>query len=83
MRLVLFRDLHFIFIFIDAIKSVIDFDISMRHCEDLSSYQTIILLLQSERLNQLRLTPLAITVYHTYPTLPLATTYPLSACQNV
>ena len=33
------------------------------HCENLSSYQTITLLLQIERLNQLTLTPLVTTVY--------------------
>ena len=33
------------------------------HCEDLSSYQTTTFLLHSERLNQLRLIPLATTVY--------------------
>ena len=63
MRLVLLRDLHFICIFIDAIKLLTlafqsdNFDILKWHCEDLSSYQTITLLLQSERLNQPRLSP--------------------------
>ena len=33
------------------------------HCEDLNSYETNTLLLQRERLNQLRLTPLATTFY--------------------
>ena len=42
---------------------VIGFDILKWHCEDLSSYQTITLLLQSERLNKLRFTPLSTTVY--------------------
>ena len=42
---------------------VIGFDISKLHCGHLSSYQTIILLLQNELLNQLILTPLDITVY--------------------
>ena len=54
-RLVFLRDLHFIFIFIDAKKSElkkVDFDISKGHCEDLSSYQTITFLLQSEQLNR-------------------------------
>ena len=41
----------------------IDFDISKWHCEDSSSYQTITLLLQSERLNKLRFTRLPTTVY--------------------
>ena len=63
MRLVLLRDLHFICIFIDAIKLELLIDISKLHCEDLSSHQTITLLLQSERLNQLRLTLLANIVY--------------------
>ena len=40
---------------------VIDFDISELHCEDLSLYQTITLLLQSEPLNKLRFTPLSTT----------------------
>ena len=61
MRFVLLRDLHFICIFIDAIKSEL-LTLTI-HCEDLSSYQTIILLLQSKRLNKLRLTPLATTVF--------------------
>ena len=42
---------------------VIYFDISKWHCEHLSSYQTIILLLQSECLTQLRLKPLATIAY--------------------
>ena len=42
---------------------VIGFDISKWHCEDLSSYQTITLLLQRERLKKLRFTPLSTTVY--------------------
>ena len=64
MRLILLRDLHFICISIDAFNSrVIDFDISKWHCGDLSSYETITLLLQSQRLNQMRVTPLAVAVY--------------------
>ena len=46
---------------------VIDFDISKWHCEDLSSYQTITLPSQSERLNKLRFTPLATTVHLLHP----------------
>ena len=47
------------------------------HYEDLSSYQTTTFLLHTERLNQLRLIPLATTVYLSH--LPnLSTTYPLS-----
>ena len=42
---------------------VIDFQISKWYCEDLSSYQTITLLLQSEWLNQLTLALLVTTVY--------------------
>ena len=42
---------------------VIDFDISKWHCEDLSSHQTITLLLQGKRLNELRLTSLTTIVY--------------------
>ena len=57
MRLLLLRVLHFISIFTDAIKlEVIDFDISKWHCEALSSYQFITVLLQGERLNQPGLT---------------------------
>ena len=51
---------------------MIDFDLSIWPCEDLSSYQTITFLLQSECLNHLRLTALASTVYLSYlpnPTL--------------
>ena len=50
-------------IFMDAIKSESDFDISKWHYDDLSSYQTITLLLQSKRLNKLRFTPLPTTAY--------------------
>ena len=58
--------------------------VSKWHCEDLSSYQIINVLLQSERLNQLTLTLLVTTAYlYTYPTLPLATAYPLSFRQNI
>ena len=42
---------------------------------DLSSYETITILLQNERHNQLRLKLLSTTVYHTYTTLPLATIF--------
>ena len=44
-------------------SGVIDFDISKWHYKDLSSCQTITLLLQSERLNKLRFTPLPTTGY--------------------
>ena len=81
MRLVLLTDLHFMCIFIGAVKSELltsHFKVTL---EDLTSYQIITLLLQSE---QLTLTLLVTTVYlYTYPTLPLATAYPLSVCQNV
>ena len=56
-------------IFIDVIKS--EFHISKWQCENLSSYQTNTLLLQSERFNQLTLTPL-VTVYLSH--LPNPTT---------
>ena len=49
-----FRDLHFICIYIDAIKW---------HCQNLSSDQTIALLLQIEPCDLLILTPLTTTVY--------------------
>ena len=45
--------LHFIYIFVDAIKSELLPLTFQSDCEDLSSYQTITLLLQSERLNAL------------------------------
>ena len=62
MKLVLLRDLHFICIFIDAIKSEL---LTLTFQSDIvfTSYQIITLLLQSERLNQLRVTPLNTTVY--------------------
>ena len=63
MRLVLLRYLHFICIFMDAFKSELLTLTFQSDCEDLSSYQSITLLLQSERLNKLRFTPLATTVY--------------------
>ena len=44
-------------------SGVIDFDISKWYYEDLSSYQTITLLLQSERLGKLRSTSLPTTVH--------------------
>ena len=49
----------------------------------MSSYQTITLLLQSERLNQLTLTLLVTTIYHTYIIVPLVTDCPLSVCQKI
>ena len=60
MGLVILRDLHFIQIFIDVIKSE---TLTFQSDKDLSSYQTITLLLQSERLNQARVTPVTTTVY--------------------
>ena len=45
--------LHFIYIFVDAIKSELLPLTFQSDCEDLSSYQTITLILQSERLNAL------------------------------
>ena len=60
---------------------VIDFDISKWNCEDLSSYQTIILLLQGKRFNQLRLKPLPTIVY--LPYLPnLTRSHHLSCIRN-
>ena len=59
MTFVLLRDFHFICIFTDAIKKFQ----SDWLCGDLSTYQDIILLLQSEQLNPLRVTPLATTAY--------------------
>ena len=82
MILILLRDLHSFCIFIHAIKSELLTFIFQSDIENLNSYQTITILLQSKRLNQLTLTPLA-TPDRNYPTLPLATSYPLSVCQNV
>ena len=73
MKLLLLRDLHFIPIFIDIIKSELltyTFQSDI-HCENLNSYQTITLLFQSERLNQLKLTPLATTVYPSHLPNPI------------
>ena len=53
----------------DAIKS----ELLILTFEFISNYT---LLLQNERLTKLRFTPLPTTVYHTYPTLLLATTCP-------
>ena len=79
--------------FTDAIKlGVTDFDISKWHCEALRSYQFITVLLQGKRLNQLGLSKCSstlkqfvsnTTIYHTYTTLPIATTYHVFVCQNV
>ena len=82
-KLVLLGDLHFICIFIDAVKLQLLTFISKWHCEDLSSYQTITLLLQSERLNKVRLTPVSTTIYLSYLPNPTPTTYHLSVYQNV
>ena len=65
MRLVLIRDFHFICIFIDAIKlELLTLTFQSAICEDLNSHQTITLLLQSKRLNQLK--PLATIVYKSH-----------------
>ena len=50
----------------DAIKSELLTLTFQSDCEDLSSYQSITLLLQSERLNKLRFTPLLTTVHLSY-----------------
>ena len=52
--------LHFIYIFVDAIKSELLPLTFQSDCEDLSSYQTITLLLQSERLNALAICSLIV-----------------------
>ena len=49
----------------------IDFDISKWHCENLISYQTINLLLKSERLNKLRFTSLPTIVYISHLPSPI------------
>ena len=82
MRLVLLRDLHFTWVFMDVFKSeLLTF---IFQSENLSSYQTVIFLLPSERLNQLTLTQLVTTVYLSHlSNLPLATAYPPYVFQNV
>ena len=45
------------------LTGVIDFEFSKWHCEDLTSYFELIILLQSKHLNQLRLTPLGTIFY--------------------
>ena len=82
MRLVLLRDLHFTWVFMDVFKSeLLTF---IFQSENLSSYQTVIFLLPSERLNQLTLTQLVTTVYLSHlSNLPLATAYPPHVSQNV
>ena len=54
----------------DAVKSELLTLTFQSDCEDVSSYQTITLLLESERLNKLRFTPLATTVYLSHPPSP-------------
>ena len=70
MRLVLLRYLHFICIFMDAIKSELLTFTFQSGYEDLGSYHTITLLLQSKRLNKLRFTSLTTTVYLSHPPSP-------------
>ena len=82
-KLVLLGDLHFTCIFIDAVKLQLLTFISKWHCEDLSSYQTITLLLQSERLNKVRLAPVFTTIYLSHLPNPTPTTYHLFVYQNI
>ena len=70
MRLILLRYLHFICIFMDEIKSELLTLTFQSDCEDVSSYQTITLLSQRERLSKLRFTPLATTVYLSHLPIP-------------
>ena len=67
MRLALLRYLDFICIFMDGIKSELLTLTFQSDCEYLSSYQTITLLLQSERLKKLRFVT---TVYLSYQPSP-------------
>ena len=62
MTLVLLRDLHFICIFMDAIKSEL-LTSTFQSLWGFELIQTITLLLQNERLSKLRFTPLDTTVY--------------------
>ena len=70
MRLVLLRYLHFICILMEAFKSELLTLTFQSDCKDLSLYQTITFLLQSERLNKLRFTPLATTVHLSHSPSP-------------
>ena len=85
MRLVLLRDLHFVRIFIDAIKSELS----------ILTFQSSIVRIwahmkpspfcyKTNALTDWDWHPkLSLSIYYTYPTLPLVTTYPLSVCKNV
>ena len=66
----------FVCIFMDAIKS--EFLTLTFHCEDLSSNQTVTLLLQSQRLKKLIFTPPPTTVYLSF--LPFPTPIYNSIC---
>ena len=70
MRLVLLKYCIFLKIFIDAVKSELLTLIFQSDCEDLSSYQTITLLLQRKRFSKLRFTPLVTIVYLSHPSSP-------------
>ena len=70
MRLVLLRYLHFICILMEAFKSELLTLTFQSDCKDLSLYQTITFLLQSERLNKLKFTPLATTVHLSHSPRP-------------
>ena len=72
MRLILLRDLDFICIFIDAIKLELLTLIFQSDIVRIWTYIKLPLLLQSDRLNQLRVTPLAITVYLSHQTNPIS-----------
>ena len=69
MRLAFLRYLHFMCIFMYAIKSELLTLTFQSDCEDLSSYQAITLLLLSERLNKLRFTLLVTTAYLSHPSI--------------
>ena len=54
--------------------------VSKWHCEDSSFYQIINLLLQDERLNRLRFTPLAATLYLSHQPNPILNHHLSSIC---
>ena len=70
MRLVLLRHLHLICIFMDAIKSEFLTLTFQSDCEGFSSYQTIKLSPLYYKVNELRFTSLATTVYLSHSPSP-------------
>ena len=85
MRLVLIRYLHFIYIFIDAIKSEL---LTLTFQSDIVRIWVHIKLspfyYKVNALTNWDLHPYPpLSIYHTYPALPQATIFPLIVSQNV